>query len=210
MSDLQIEKIIEDFSWNHLAERWATLSDLICACRLRRHPLGFIHGELMSYKHAAVRLHIWDSIERVMQEPRWFIHTHTFDLKSIVLTGCLTNRLYAWSEAELSPNKRLYKITYAGEVSRLEATDQLGRCEPLSSEDVNTSQTYSVDFGEFHNTFVPEGVFTATIALTIKRPGNPLVVGATNGEPSYSYSRRELNPEDQDRIVKELFLRVCI
>lgn len=205
-----LERIIEEFSWRHLTERWGTLSDLIRTCRLRRHPLGFVHGELVGDEHVAMRLHIWDAIERATQEPRWFIHTHIFDLKSIVLTGSLTNHLYEWSETELNADKRLYRITYAGDVSRLEATGHLGRCEPISSEEVNTSQMYTVDCGEFHNTFVPEGAFTATIALTSKHPGTPLVVGATNGEPSYSYGRRELNSEGQGRILKEFFRRVSI
>jgi hypothetical protein len=210
MRDSQTSRIIEEFSWSTVRDEWATLSAMIRDCKLRKHPLGFVHGEVISGEDAAVRLHIWDSTERTVQEPRWMIHTHIFELKSIVLVGSLSNRMYGWTDGGPHPNAKLYQITYNGNHSCLEATAREGICEQISSLDVCRSELYTVKCGEFHNTFVPEQAYTATLALTIKRPGTPLVVGEKVGKPSYSYTRCEVSSDVQSRLVDDLMRRVSI
>jgi hypothetical protein len=205
MLEARFAGMVENFSWQRVREEKDALSALIRTCRLRRHPLGFAHGELMSANNVTARLHIWDSVKRVAQKPSWFVHTHHFDLKSVVLTGGLTNLIYAWIEDGLNLSERIYEINYGDRVSSLEATNRIGRCELVSSEAVAAGQTYAVKYGEFHNTFVPEGDFTATIAIATKRPGTPLVVGAVGGDPSYTFERRDLGSEEQSQIIETLF-----
>ena len=203
-----IRQAMDNFSWASVTDAWGPFSDLIRACKLRQHPLGFAHGELLRRDDTSLRLHIWDSSQRFVQEPRWLVHTHAFDLKSVVLVGQLTNHLFQWTDMISNPDSRIYRIGYEADVSRLEATDIFGRCEPVSSEDYTMGADYGVDFGDFHTSFVPEGTFTATIARTIRRPGTPLVVGEIAGRPSYSYGRNELSQHAHDHVIGELFRRL--
>jgi hypothetical protein len=69
MLDSQLSRIIEEFSWNSIRDEWKAISAKIRCCRLRKHPLGFVHGELISRENVAIRLHIWDSTERAVQDP---------------------------------------------------------------------------------------------------------------------------------------------
>lgn len=209
MFEAEMNDLIENFEWNRVKEKWGLLSDLILRCRLKTHPFGFLHAFLVDDPHVALRLHIWDTTERHVQEPNWPIHSHVFDLRSIVLVGRLTNHSYHWSGGRLTATGRLYRTTFVGDTSRLEPTDDFGTCELVSSKEISSTDLYAVPFGDFHSSLVAEGSFAATLAVTVKGPGAPRIFGALEGEKSYSYQRHELTTRVQDRIVGELLERVA-
>jgi hypothetical protein len=196
--------LINNFSWEHVRDLKPQILSCLEHCEFRRHPLGFVHIVLMDSPNVALRFHIWIPGIRSVQEPAWLIHTHTFDLRSIVLFGKLENSLYKWEE-DISPSEnRLYEVTYSDGISCIVATDRIGKIQDLSSLEVSKGRGYTVAYGDFHRTEVLEDQLTATIALATKHSGNPLVVGTIDGAASYSYLRRELTDETRRAILKAL------
>jgi hypothetical protein len=204
MSDGQMSALLEDFSWERVQVIWPEILSCLATSRLRTHPLGFLHTTLLETKHAALRFHAWRPGMRPVQQPAWLTHTHIFELRSIVLFGRLKNSIFEWSEESHEPEARLYEVSYVDGVSRITATDRLGNVNLKSSSDVHAGVEYSVPYGSFHQTAVSEDLFTATIALTRKRSGSPLVVGTVDGDTFYCYARNELTPELRDEVVAEI------
>ena len=196
--------LANNFSAERVLQDLAAIMQLARDAKLRKHPLGFLHGELFGNDQLALRLHIWDSAAREAQQPGWLIHTHTFSLTSVVLAGSLTNHSYTWTEGVLPPKSRLYQIGYDGISSQLRATGKFGTVQQVSAEDIAAVGFYSVSRGSFHTTVVAEGIFTATVALAVKGSGAPMVVGSIDGAPSYSYERREVTQDERERILDKL------
>jgi hypothetical protein len=204
MSDEKMSSLFEEFSWERVQIIWPEILSSLASGTLRRHPLGFLHTTLLDTEHAALRFHAWRPGMRLVQQPAWLTHTHTFELRSIVLFGRLQNSIFKWSEVSQQPEARLYEVSYSNGISRITATDRLGKIRLESSLDVCAGVEYSVPHGFFHQTGVPEDLFTATIALTRKRSGNPLVVGTIDGDNFYCYARNELTPELRDEVVSDI------
>jgi hypothetical protein len=176
----------------------------LAASKIKRHPLGFLHVTLMDTADTSIRLHIWKPGERLVQEPAWLIHTHTFELTSMVLSGKLKNRVYSWTDDPIAGERRLYQTTYDDNSSSLIATDRVGKIQHESTSEISQGGQYTVPYGYFHQTEVVENQFTATIALTKKYLGNPLVVGSIGGATSHSYIRSELDGGARHQIIDEV------
>jgi hypothetical protein len=204
MDDGWVPDLIAEFSWDRVQRHQSKLLELLTQSRLKRHPLGFLHSTLMDNSNAALRLHIWKPGMRVIQEPAWLIHTHVFDLQSLVLIGSLKNVIYRWTPDTRSPEFRIYETSYRDRTSFIKATDRVGRIKLESSSEIRTGRQYSVAYGQFHQTEVQEDQFTATIALTKKYPGSSLVVGSLDGDTSHSFARSELTDDSQTQIVDEV------
>jgi hypothetical protein len=204
MNNDWVSDLIADFSRNTVQRHQSQLLKLLTESKFKRHPLGFLHSTLADRADVALRLHIWKPGMRLVQEPAWSIHTHIFDLQSLVLIGSLKNIIYSWTADNVSPQFRMYETSYRNGASVITATRKLGKLQLESTSDVSTGLQYFVARGQFHQTDVPEGHFTATIALTKKYPGTSLVVGNIDGDSSYYFVRRELTDDIQTRIVGEV------
>lgn len=204
MTDAGINDLIRDFSWESAQASWPRMVAALAQGRLQWHPLGFLHATLVDSVETALRLHIWKPGMRHVQDPAWLIHTHVFDLRSIVLVGRLENRIHKWIPDLDHPVSRLYEISYNGYTSSLVATNRFGVCECESSLDVTRGIEYAVSYGQFHETEIAKTEFTITVALATKRSGAPLVVGAVDAKPSYSYPRRELTGNAKDQLIHEV------
>jgi hypothetical protein len=200
----KLSAVVANFNWEAIREHWNEILEEIRRVSLKVHPLGFIHSVIHREQDIALRIHIWESKSRVMQQPHWPIHTHVFDLQSTVIVGRVTNHTYSWLEGDSDPAHRLYEATLADGESRLTATGRLGNFTRTSSELINCGGSYAVARSVFHQTIVSQGAFAATLARTHNHPGNPLVAGEVNSKALYPFQRAELDAREKDRMVVEL------
>ena len=154
------------------------------------HPYGFLVTRLGSIDSKTFRLHIWPETPYTRQNPDWPIHSHPWEMQSLILHGHLTNCLYHVSYDNLYSTERLYQIIYDGKHSVLQATNQLVS-HKLSSENVYIKgEAYYVQANDFHVTNVKEGNLTATLVVTYNANSSPPnVIGRVEGEKSYQYER---------------------
>jgi hypothetical protein len=103
MLKIWFDSLVDNFSSETVYRYKREILPYLEKCEFRRHPLGFIHASLIDTDYATLRFHLWKPGMRSVQEPAWLIHTHTFELRSIVLSGKLVNRLYSWHEAHPTP-----------------------------------------------------------------------------------------------------------
>ena len=159
------------------------------SCSFSWHPLGFIHGTVLSLESSTLRVHIWPRGRRRAQNPFWRIHTHVFDLESTVIHGCIENELYSVSDEQFS-DEALYKVRYKDSESVLVATEQRVRSTLCSSQRLSRGECYELPAGEFHFSHVEEGCGTVSVvrARTTDRV-QALVVGETAGHSQYRYVR---------------------
>ena len=171
-----------------------------------RHPLGFIHAVLARNKGYALRLHVWPDAHRYEQEPFWPIHNHKFDLTSRVLIGSLTNSEYAVIRTSEKTIYQLYDVTYGAGTSKLLQSAIQVVVKRCYSKHAVAPSVYSVKAGAFHDTFVPRGVFTATLALTKDAlpDADVKTVGDSQGHAEYEYIRSEIDATEKAAVVARL------
>jgi hypothetical protein len=204
MPEIWIDDLLNDFSWDHALHLKEEIVARLGECEFRRHPLGFIHAALIDRDDIAIRFHMWKPGMRAVQEPAWLIHTHTFELNSIVLFGELENSIYKWEPNTSSPDTRLYVATYQNGLSQIIATDQVGVPQLEFSSEIAKGSGYRVTYGDFHQTNVASDQLTATIAVATKFHGSPLIVGSLEGQASYSYAREVLNSEIRQDLIRDV------
>lgn len=126
------------------------------------HPLGFLCLELFRDATRSVRLHLWC---RVPEGPE-IVHSHDFDMSSVVVAGSLINSVYELAAgAGVIP---LLDIEYtdAGEVLKPSGA-QVG-CRCVASQTLYPCQTYRVRAGQFHSVR-PRGRLPAATFVSTRR-----------------------------------------
>jgi hypothetical protein len=178
---------------------------LLTSLNFRKHPLGFAHAGIAKEGPYALRLHVWPDFTRYQQQPYWPIHNHKFDLISRVLTGALTNRLYRVRQSSKPGYSRLYDISYEGHGSVIMATDECVSVELEASHEIIAPNLYRVNAGCFHETFVPTGIFTATLAIT-RDSAHELAIKTVGDSKSarHEYFRSLIAQAEHDAIVARI------
>jgi hypothetical protein len=171
-----------------------------------RHPLGFAYVLVAKEDSHALRLHIWSDHDRYEQQPYWPIHNHKFDLISRVLSGRLTNRQYRVQPTLKKTTQRLFDITYESEGSIMSPSDIFVSVDFIGSEHITAPNSYRIGAGVFHDTFVPTGVFTATLVITRDslRDADVKTVGDSGNGVRYKYVRDAIAGEEKNAIISKL------
>lgn len=191
-STLDLAQFSTEMTWKTAI---SILSDSLNSDRLlplSRHPLGFLRGDITSNGKLALRLHIWSDLQRYEQHPLWPIHSHSFDLISVVLVGAVRNQIYALNFESNEPSSRIYGASYEGSQSVLAATDTLCLLGTTESQTIHAGGTYSISHGVYHQTIVPIGTFAATLVLTTQVGGVAGVLGDAKGAQEYRYARKPI------------------
>jgi hypothetical protein len=135
------------------------------------HPNGFavFHaGEVEGL--GRMRLHVWARDQRVTLDGQPAIHSHPWDLCSLVLAGCYEDTIYRAEEFS-APGPGLlqgYQIRF-GAASEGDATNPLPIWYRLTASEqrgVATGQCHRLAAGVLHATHVPHSSFAATLVLT--------------------------------------------
>jgi hypothetical protein len=157
------------------------------------HPLGFASCVLgTSDLGVKFRVHYWPPYERRTKNPDWPIHTHSYDLSSLVLQGQIEDIQYEVSE---EGEDFLYAVSYSGEDSEIKKTSRRVRVISQSSFERISGDQYSVDRGVFHQSKVKFDKEAITfVALSNWSNEAPLVLGE-NGDQKYPYERIDFDRE---------------
>lgn len=139
------------------------------------HPYGFIvvHLGKLSDGSGSLRFHMWPYGDRVMQEPHWPIHSHPWDLVSLVLCGSIRHETY---RQRLGAQYRAYSVDYRDDASLLLATDTVCTADLLDAATLRAGSSYLLRAGDLHAAAAPPGSVTATLVATSATSGPPTVV----------------------------------
>lgn len=150
------------------------------------HALGFVHCTLHSMSAGTLRLHIWPENARSESEQRDKIHDHLFSLRSMILTGEVTNRFYRLDPPETAlPTHRMFEVFYRENRSELVATNNCYAPVVYAQSCHQKGDCYTVRSGEFHDSSVCHTRLTATIVATYEHTQMaPRMLGKLDSPPS--------------------------
>lgn len=158
------------------------------------HPLGFAHAKILSQDQMALRVHLWPCADRRPQHPLWPVHTHIFNLESLVLSGRVQNTLYNFHSTDVGPNQ-LYRVEYRDGGSALIATETFGDASEYQIHVAGPGEKYEVLPEMFHSSSVEEHELAATLVRTCQQNIiNAWVLGGREGRPEYFYRRSPCDP----------------
>jgi hypothetical protein len=165
------------------------------------HPLGFVSCVIdESPMQYVARVHYWPAGERRVKNPDWPIHTHSYALKSLVLSGQLQDLQY---RAEPGDQWSIYSVNYFEGGSEIVRTSENVNALPSIDEFREAGAQYEVPLGVFHQTKVPQDQAAVTLVLlTDIGTESPKVLGTKQAE-KYPYDRIEFNPEVFWKAVRE-------
>ena len=151
------------------------------------HPLGFVscivREEGRTY---TTRLHYWPKYERRTKSPNWPIHTHAYDLSSLILDGRIYDIQY---KLVAGSGYAIYSVEYFGESSTINYTNEKASIAKVTDGVHVAGEEYSIPIGSFHETRVPmDECAVSLVVLSNFSDRRPLVLGRGEGQ-RYRYDR---------------------
>lgn len=159
------------------------------------HPLGFVSCVILRETDGStVRVHYWPKSERRVKNPDWPVHTHTYQLSSLVLAGRLFDIQYQRSSGT---SQVIYEVNYYDGGSSIARTSETISLSIEFEKERSVGEQYSVERGVFHETRVAfdESALTLVALSEFKENLHPLVVGSNKAE-SYPYDRTSFDREE--------------
>jgi hypothetical protein len=173
------------------------------------HPLGFVCFPLLRGRGTGVCVHVWLS-HRAEFAPELTtspIHSHSWDLESLVLFGRIGNELVnVRASADAEATHRVYEIHSAQGADEVTPTAQCVRSSPQEVRYARAGEVYAMPGGQFHSSVVPDGLDTATVLLASSRGGADRALGSV--DPGHGAIRvpRHRAPESLGRLAAQLVL----
>ena len=169
----------------------------------RVHPNGFVQFDI---EPNILRLNVWPA-DPIPGHPGRIhpIHNHSFDLRSKIILGKLTNDVYAFTPAPGYGDMVLHTARRVGSYDSIlvpEAKDRWGRpmsavgyMELIGSRTYLPGQSYTLEKHLFHDS-IAHGL-TATLMMLEKSSRNyaPQVAVPIGVEPMNNYSRDDFDEE---------------
>jgi len=174
------------------------------------HPLGFLHGKLLSNTGKFdLRLHVWGVGEAGRQESEWMIHDHIWKLESHVIWGSIYDISYAVDCNASEPESCIYRVAYGDDgTSSLHKTSE--KCSPCATRrrKLCTGDSYTIEPGSFHESQVAEPTITLVYAHRVGYSESAKVLGPSSGPAERSFNRSPISKDVEravNAIVRELF-----
>ena len=151
------------------------------------HPLGFVSCVVdESPGQYVTRVHFWPAGERRVKNPDWPIHTHSYELRSLVLSGAVRDLQY---RVESGGQWRIYTVNYFEGGSEIVCTSGSVNAVAEVDEVRHAGAEYEVPRGIFHQTQVPLNKSAVTIVLLSNHGSEAPKVLGTEQEKTYPYDR---------------------
>lgn len=165
------------------------------------HPLGFVSCVIdESPEKYVTRVHFWPPGERRVKNPDWPIHTHSYALRSLVLSGAVRDLQY---RIETGDQWCIYTVNYYEGGSEIVRTSEKVNAVPEVDEIRHAGAKYEVPRGIFHQTQVPPDQAAVTVvSLSNHGPDTPKVLGTEQAE-KYPYDRIQFEPNVFWNAVRE-------
>lgn len=151
------------------------------------HPLGFVSCVIKEVpSNYVVRLHYWPKNERRVKNPHWPIHTHSYKLNSLVLSGEVRDLQYG---VICGTGQWIYSVNYPKGGSEIVKTSESIQVHTEIDEIKLPGEQYQVPRDKFHQTEVPIHQSAVTLViLTDHSSDAPKVLGGDISE-KYFYDR---------------------
>lgn len=157
------------------------------------HPLGFVSCVVDESRAPLItRVHFWPANERRVKNPDWPIHTHSYSLNSLVLSGAVKDIQY---DVIAGNQWCVYSVRYYEGGSEIIRTPERVIAVPSVVEMRYAGQEYEVPRGVFHQTQVEYGQSAVTL-VSLSQHGSeaPKVLGTEQAE-RYPYDRTAFDAE---------------
>lgn len=157
------------------------------------HPLGFVSCVISENPgKPTLRVHYWPPNDRRTKNPDWPVHTHSYALSSLVLSGSVEDIQY---DPILGRDYSVYRVSYLNGNSEISNTGRKTGLSKRTSEVRTLGDQYRVERGVFHQSEVKLTESAVTfVALSEPSHEPPLVLGG-NGDQKYPYDRTPFNKE---------------
>lgn len=165
------------------------------------HPLGFVSCVIEeSPMQYVTRVHFWPPGERRVKNPDWPIHTHSYALRSLVLSGAVRDLQY---KVEPGEEWSIYSVNYYQGGSEIVRTSESVSAVPEVDEIRQAGTRYEVPRGIFHQSQVPHDKAAVTVVLLSDHGTDAPKVLGTKHADRYPYDRIEFDPETFWKAVRE-------
>lgn len=170
---------------------WIDLDDVLAiAERAFKHPFGRVHGngfvQLDDPEEKGNRVHIWGHPAIPAQKTPTPIHNHRFGFVSTTLVGRMVNVRYALLRGT---THHVYEPTIReGEDTVLHPTGGVHRIACIDVDECFAGESYAMDPGEFHETFV-SGITVTVMQKTGSVDAIPQVLCRAGQEPDNQFHR---------------------
>lgn len=177
--------------------------------RAVRHPLGFLCLPLVRDGERGVCVHLFGSDTGAEPPSAPQMHAHSWELRSHVLYGRVSNVPVRVREEGAEPTHRVFEVrSDPTGVDELRPTARLVHSERGPEHTSSGGETYTLPAGEFHSTLVSQGEPAATLVLGRSLPGrSDLFLGPLQGH-GHSTVRRLCGAGHTRRTVRAALRRV--
>jgi hypothetical protein len=173
------------------------------------HPLGFVCFPLLRGRGTDVCVHVWLShrAEFAPELTTSAIHSHSWDLQSLVLSGHIGNELIdVRPSSEAEATHRVYEVRSAQGADEVTPTALCVRTLLRDVRYTRAGDVYTLPGGEFHSSVVPDGLDAATVLLASSRGGTDRALGSVDpGHGAVRLPRRPA-PEPLGKLAAQLVL----
>lgn len=164
-----------------------------------------------------IRLHIWDnSLSKYINSgvcENFAIHSHSFFVKSWIITGKIVNESYSVRETFEKTNFSIFKIEYNKTLNEVNQhtssavnTNTFVDLKKISTDEYITKQTYEIDEGKYHKAIsLGENGLSATF-FCFKTKNNSIVQSNVTGPSKIDSSeinrKMHINPNDLIKLIE--------
>lgn len=172
------------------------------------HPLGFVSCVIRDTPgEPTLRVHYWPPNDRRTKNPDWPIHTHSYALSSLVMSGKVEDTQYKTTDGE---QHSIYQVSYFNGNSEIRCTGRKASALKCTSHTRTEGEQYRVERGVFHESSVGFSESAVTfVALSEPSSEAPLVLGG-DGDRSYPYDRTPFDREQFWSAVRDAISRPVI
>ncbi len=154
----------------HAANFLEAAADAAAHLPVTQHPLGFLHLDLSGLsERGAARLHLWAAEFIAMADPLGRLHDHTWELRSTVLAGELTDHVLT-PAPDANGEYLAHVVQYGPAGNRVRVRPGRWRLDAVDVRHVRAGQHYRLAPRLVHRTEVSV-VPTATLVLPIEHGG---------------------------------------
>jgi hypothetical protein len=172
-----------------------------------RHPLGFLCFPLVRRPEVGICVHLWTGSAPVVRTSA--VHSHSWDLTSVVLYGEVRNSVVPVFDTEARPTHRVFEVHSSGDRDEVRGTGRLVRAAGATTTVSAPGDTYELLAGVFHRTDVTPSEDTATLIRARTRAALiDLSLGAVD-TPSHSLVRRQCTVRETVRAARSVTVRLA-
>jgi hypothetical protein len=198
-------EVVPDLCRRALAELADGRRDLAAV----RHPLGFVCLPLERDPEYGVCVHVWAPDLVRAEATTSTVHSHSWDLVSLVLYGQVVNSLSEVTEDVTNGTHRVFEVHSTGPADEIRATERRVRHRPAEQQPVGAGQVYRLPAGRFHTTRIDGDRRAATVVLGRAREQADLSLGALD-TPSHRVVRQRCDREETRSVARMVIAELAL